>query len=157
MRQEDFFARLYAATYAAILFGQEHVDILLPKDVVYLVCLNQSYDENRESDEVVYPVDDDRIEAGLDANGVVNLLHRNERVPQWIDISVLAADDSVTLIRLRCCGRYHIEDERLYYFSTGFQPFGIKSPEIPYPFRNGGRFPVPTPAQVFMDPMKFSR
>ncbi len=145
MRREDFHSQLLAATFAAITFGQEHVKNRLSLSVRYVALLNQSYDDNREPDEVVFPDDDGRIECDLTDQSVVELLHRDDRCPQWIDISVVGSDRTTTLICLRCCGRYHGDESRLYYYPSGTQPFGIKSPHLPFGWREGRKFRIPRP------------
>ena len=148
MRQEDFQSQLLAATFAAIRFGQNYVVNRLPLDVRYMVVLNQSCDDHRKDDEVVYPADDGRIEMGLTVQGVLDLLHRDGRCPQWIDISVAGADRDVTLLRLLCCGRFHGDEIRMYYYEQGTQPFGIKSPNLPPGWKEGEKFRVPEPNNV---------
>lgn len=103
----------------------------LPPNFSFGVSLNVSADDDHKDDERVYPDDDGRVIFDLEHKDVVDLLCREERVPQWIDISVSSVNRRTTFIHLLCCGRFHSEDERLYYFERGTQPFGIKSPNFP--------------------------
>ena len=147
MRQVQFHNQLLAATHAALRFGQSYVRNRLYLDTEFVAVLNQSYDANRASDEVVYPADEGRVVEGLSDGGAVDLLHRGGRVPAWIDISVLAVANRRTVMRLLCCGRYRADEERLYYHARGSQPFGIKSPDFP-PSRWGQRFWLPRAAKA---------
>jgi hypothetical protein len=148
MRRDDFHFRLLAATYAALRFGQGYVTNQLPLDVRYIALLNQSYDGNREDDEVVYPADDGRIESDLTDVAIVELVHRQDLCPQWIDISVAGADQSVTFVRLLCCGRYHSNESRMHYYQNGSQPFGIKSPDLPEGWQEGVKFELESRARA---------
>lgn len=141
VRPEDFHTQLLAATYAALRFGQGYVKNRLPLEAEYIASLNQSYDARRADDEVVYPEDDGRIVECGTARAAANLLYRDGRCPGWIDISVLAVRKERTVMHLVCCGRYVDDDQRLYYYDRGTQPFGIKSPALP--LRRAGRFRLP--------------
>ena len=148
MRREDFHSQLLSATFAALRFSQNYVNNHLPLNVRYVAVLNQSFDDNRHPDEIVYPEDDGQVHPDLNDVGVVDLLHRDNRCPQWIDISIAGADKETTLFRLLCCGRYHSDEARLYYFESGTQPFGIKSPDIPIGWKSGMKFKVPKPKKA---------
>jgi hypothetical protein len=109
----------------------------------YHVLLNQSFDGNASTSVRVYPQDDDREYSSLSADEAVNVLVREGRCPEWIDISVEAESDSFTLMRLLCCGRFTDEPKQFYYTRQGTGPFGIKSPNLPLEHREGVRFPIP--------------
>jgi hypothetical protein len=96
----------------------------------YLVRLNQSCDDNLKPGEHVFPYDTDPA-APLTTDEVVDLLCRESRVPEWIDISVERADSEHTYLLLLCCGRFTDDDALLYYRDTEFAPFGCKSPSFP--------------------------
>jgi hypothetical protein len=131
MRSNDFHARLLGATFAAMKCCQQLANVPLSLDVCYGVALNQSHDANREADELIYPEDNWRVLFPLTSTEVADLLVRDGRVPQWIDVSVEGISTTSTFVQLLCCGRYHDTDERLYYYDRGTQPFGIKSPSLP--------------------------
>lgn len=151
MRKEDFHNQLRAASFSALRFGQEYVSNRLSHHLTYVVVLNQSADGNRKDDEIVYPEDDGKIHSGLSEIEVVELLHREDRCPQWIDISVAGADKKTTLFRLLCCGRYHADESRLYYYWQGSQPFGIKSPVLPANLKEGKKFKLKKPNKAIED------
>ncbi|MBC8391091.1 MAG: hypothetical protein H8E17_00780 [Deltaproteobacteria bacterium] len=135
MRKEDFHNQLIAASFASLCFGQEYVSNRLSHDLTYVVLLNQSYDGHRKEDEIVFPEDDGKICSDLSQLELVDLLHRDGRCPMWIDIQVAGADKKRTLMSLRCCGRYHDDESRMYYYEQGTQPFGIKSPDLSHAWR----------------------
>ena len=62
---------------------------------------------------------------------MVSLLWRDRRVPEWIDITVIAADARATYFELSCCGRFTGRADFLYYNWTDVPPFGVKGPAYP--------------------------
>jgi len=143
MRAADFRIRLDAASFHATRFAATIVRDKLPFEFRYCAVLNSSNDGNRKVDETVYPEYDNVIHEDLDAKEVVELLCRDDRVPQWIDIAVGFSGRNHSHLSLICCGRYHADDNRLYYFDRGTQPFGIKSPNLPPRYKDGTRFRLP--------------
>ena len=54
------------------------------------------------------------------------------KIPQWINLSVLAADDNFTFIQVHACDRVTADDQKLYYTHEGAKtPFHILSPRVP--------------------------
>lgn len=151
MRKEDFYHQLIAASSATLRIGQQYVSNHLNHDLAYVVVLNQSYDAERKNDEIVYPEDNGKVHCHLSQLEVVDLLHRDNRCPMWIDISVAGADEKVTLLILLCCGRYHADESRLYYNWQGTQPFGIKSPNLPFDWKEGTKFELKKPSVAIED------
>ena len=149
MRPADFRLRLDAASFYATRFAATMVRDKLPFEFRYCAVLNSSYDGNREFDEIVFPNDDNVIYENLGAKEVVDLLCRDDRVPQWIDIAVAFRGTKHSHLSLTCCGRYHTNDERLYYYQQGTQPFGIKSPTLPLHHKDGTRFRLPRERYFF--------
>jgi hypothetical protein len=143
MRREDFHFRLLAATFSSARFAQTMVKDTLRLSARYYLVLNASCDDLRQDDEQVFPEDDGRIETDLSDVEVVALLCRGEAVPQWIDIAVAFATSAFTGFSLTCCGRFHPDEIRLYYYESGTQPFGIKSPTLPLDHQEGRRFRLP--------------
>lgn len=133
MDQATFMHRLQQATDAGRAFAQRFVSRPLPPAARYVVRLNQSHDEDLRLREQVFPDEADPA-APLTAAEVVALLWRDRCVPEWIDISVEAADDQCTFFRLLCCGRFTADESLLYYPESGLSPFGCKSPALPHPW-----------------------
>jgi hypothetical protein len=53
------------------------------------------------------------------------------KVPQWINLSVVAADDDHTYIELCVCNRLTSSMEHLYHTREGNPPFHILGPALP--------------------------
>src|SRR5437763_1764388 len=131
MTRSAFMSLLTKATAASVSFARRYVENDLSETVRFHVRLNQSYDASTKADERVYREDDGREFSFVTSNRVADLLVRDGRCPEWIDIAVEAEGDGYTLIQLLCCGRYTPDETRLYYTRQGTGPFGIKSPNLP--------------------------
>jgi hypothetical protein len=53
------------------------------------------------------------------------------KVPQWINLSVVAADDDHTYIELSVCGRLTSKKAELYHQREGNPPFHVLGPALP--------------------------
>ena len=144
MREEDFRFRLLAASSASVSFASKLVKNQLSLNNRYHVILNMSCDHHAEKHEILYPEDNGKQFFDLSEEEVVNLLSRDGRVPQWIDISVVFTEKRITHIQLYCCGRYTDRIESLYYYESGTQPFGIKSPSLPHNYKESTKFKLPS-------------
>jgi hypothetical protein len=156
MDKATFSNRLREITIDNRKFATRFVTNHLPDSNRYLVRLNQSCDEQLRPGEHVFPHDTDPA-AALTADEVVDLLCRENRVPEWIDISVERADSEHTYLLLLCCGRFTDNDALLYYLDRGNAPFGCKSPSVPLSWsEEQGRFDLhsrktPAPARPQQD------
>lgn len=135
MDRDVFEKRLREVGRHVIRFAREHVLQQLSNDMAFRVYPNQSFDGHpRVGDEVVFP--DESLPEGeflgpWSAEEVVEYLWRTGKVPEWIDAAVESEDGHLSLIGLRCCGRFTASEELLYHRSGGFAPFSIKSPVLP--------------------------
>ena len=144
MDKVTFSNRLHEVTALSRDFATRFVSNLLPELNRYIVLLNQSCDDNIKPSEYVFPHDDDPV-SPLTAAEVVDVLCREDRVPEWIDISVESADSGHTYLQLLCCGRFTDDETLLYYRDTGLAPFGCKSPAFPSRWtEEQGRFDLQT-------------
>jgi hypothetical protein len=144
MQQSDFVRLLDLATADAIAFAKTMLLDQLPEKYIYRIFPNQSYDDNRDADVIVYPMDsldslDDYRE--MTRGDCIRFLYREGRIPEWIDISVGGADTNLTYVDCRCCGRFTNDDERLYYNRRERGPFGVKSPTFPHWIPMGEKSP----------------
>ena len=130
MDKATFSNRLQQVTIVNRDYATRYVSNNLPESNRYLVRLNQSCDDNLKPGEHVFPNDADPV-ASLTTAETVDLLCRDNRVPEWIDISVEHADSEHTYLLLLCCGRFTDNETFLYYRDTGLAPFGCKSPSFP--------------------------
>ncbi|MDZ4403745.1 hypothetical protein [Prosthecobacter sp.] len=149
MTRAKFEQALRGASEASRQFALTVVTNDLPTDYRYVVYLNQSFDESPlEADVTVYP--DDPLGVGdlgspLSTVEVVQLLCRDDAVPEWVDISAYRVTDRFTVFSLHCCGRFTSNIERLYYGDSDLCPFGIKSPVFPPRWKEAqGRFDLNT-------------
>jgi hypothetical protein len=143
MTRSEFIGFLAKASASSLDFARRYVENELPETLRYHVLLNQSFDGNAKPDERVYPEDDRREYPSLLAEAVADLLLRDGRCPEWIDVAVEAQAEDYTQMRLLCCGRYTDDQSRMYYTRQGTGPFGIKSPNLPPGYREGTRFRLP--------------
>lgn len=146
MTRNSFMDLLTKATAASVDFARRFVENELPEVIRFHVLLNQSYNGNAKSDERIYPEDDGREFPSLTLDGVADVLLRDGRCPEWIDVAVEAQGDEYTeytMMRLLCCGRYTDDESRMYYTQQGTGPFGIKSPNLPVGYLEGTKFRIP--------------
>lgn len=143
MTQDEFTNLLRQATKSSVDLAARYVENNLPDSARYHVLLNQSFDGNATPDERLYPEDNSRELQCLTEEQVAALLVRENRCPEWIDISVEAQSVTHTYICLCCCGRFTDDPSKMYYTAQGRGPFGVKSPVLPKKFVSGSKFRVP--------------
>jgi hypothetical protein len=134
MTKETFLELLSMATATCREFATRHVYNELPKAFRYFAYLNQSFDGHPlKDDECVFPEDATQAMplGPLTVQDVIDLLWRDGKVPEWVDISVSRADSAYTYFELLCCGRFSADERTQYYAKRGQGPFGIKSPLLP--------------------------
>jgi hypothetical protein len=135
MDRERFTKHLLEATEVVLPFSRTFLVDPLPDDCRYLVSPNISYDGNPlEGDEEIFP--QESLPGGkhlgpFNIDEVVDLLHRNEKVPEWINVTVHSYDSTFTYLQLLCCGRFTAQDEYLYHKPEGFPPFHGLGPNLP--------------------------
>ena len=147
VEKAEFRRRLRKATETAVDFTRDFVRETLPDAVLYRVSLNSSYDGNPlDADEVVFP-NDSQFEksaslVGRTEDQFVDALWRDGRIPEWIDLNVIAEDGGNTVIQALSCGRYTSNEELLYHQQEGYPPFHVCSPPLPIGYEDGDRFSV---------------
>ncbi|WP_075186522.1 hypothetical protein [Teredinibacter haidensis] len=131
--REAFGNNLLSASRHALEFARTLVIKELPDDVKYVVCLGASYDGNPlESGEITFPEDyNENMRIFDECEKVINLLWRDGKVPEWINISVASEEDGFTNVRLDCCGRYSSDPEQIYHAHEGRAPFHVLGPPVP--------------------------
>lgn len=154
MDRSTFAERLHTASVAARDFARSFVLETLPDEMLFRVRLNQSYDGNPlHPDERVYSEDGalnliEKLALCTEAE-VVDLLWRENRVPEWLDIAVVGETGSETIMGLLCCGRFTANDQLLYHKKEGWPPFHAVGPALPPNHQNGQRFSIYTRCQAF--------
>ena len=132
--------RLTEASEKALSWARRHVVNCLPSSCLYLIYPNQSYDGNPlKDDEELFPKDSlpfPQFLGPLSFDEAVQFLWRDEKIPEWVDVSVQAHDAEYSYIQLRCCGRFTTIEELLYHRAEGCQPFHVLSPHLPPHWRS---------------------
>lgn len=147
MDRTEFAQRLQAASVAARDFARTFVLETLPDEMLFRVRLNQSYDGNPlHPDERVFPEDSalnlsERLHRCTDTEAI-DLLWRDGRFPEWVDIAVVAETGSQTIMGMRCCGRFTLNDQLLYHVKEGCPPFHAVGPAFPPGYQTGQTFSI---------------
>ena len=131
MDTEDCLTYLTSASYHSVKFTENYVKNKLFYNFKFNIKLNQSCDDHADEENDLYPEDNNKELHHLELREVPNILCRNGKVPEWIDVSVIAVGKDYTLIELLCSGRFTKEREKMCYSKRGQGPFGIKSPILP--------------------------
>jgi len=147
MDRETFGARFREAAAACRDVALQFVEEALPRALRFRLRLNSSYDGNPlHADEVVFPEDSapDRARQVLscDAADVVAALYRSDRVPEWVNLSVIGATPAVTIIEVLACGRFTANEGLLYHRREGRPPFHVLGPTLPVGWVEGQRFSI---------------
>lgn len=140
MTKLQFLYQLQEASGLAVDFARRFVKNVLPAQLEYHVKLNASLDDPTLVQFDVFPEDEGVQKLGLADWQVVELLCRNSKVPVWIDINVVSTKKRSTVLNLLCAGRYSNDSEEFYYNHSDTGPFGIKSPVLPYDYKEGEKF-----------------
>jgi hypothetical protein len=152
VNQAAFVLRFQKAVESNVRYAKSMVRHALPDSWRFFIKPNASYDGNPlVDDETLYP--NDSLPTGapvgpLTFEQALNWLWREGKVPEWVDVSVYAADTVHTYVWLACCGRFSGLEKRLYY-RDDVPPFGIKSPDLPAGWESveaSGRFDLPAVA-----------
>ena len=141
MTRDEFILHLKDSSLAALKFAESFVNDELTTNFDYKVTLNASADDLNNNQFDHYPEDNGIIKLDLSETKVIELLHRKNKVPVWIDINVLKSSRKSTTFNLLCAGRFTDNENELYYKNKiGSTPFGIKSPRLPNDFFDEKKF-----------------
>lgn len=143
MTRSEFTALLSKATTASIDFARRYVINDLSDAASFDVYLSRSCDVHATAKERLYPEDKGREYFCITEEEVVDVLYRDGRCPEWIDVSVKAQAPTHTRVRLICCGRFTDDLDLMYYSKRGMGPFGIKSPNLPFDFKEQNKLRLP--------------
>ncbi|MGW0433637.1 hypothetical protein ACWDV4_14005 [Micromonospora sp. NPDC003197] len=147
MDRTTFAERLVSSAEAARRFAGTLVTEALPAALAFRVRLNRSNDAHvsPQPGEVRFPQDSnpdrDRALRWCDESAVVDVLWRDGRVPEWVNLSVIDRTSTVTLVEVVCCGRFTDDESRLYHVQEGTPPFHVLGPTLP-PGHDGSRFSI---------------
>lgn len=131
--RDSFKRNLISAANYAVEFARTLVSNNLPNKIRYVVFLGASYDGNPlEEGECTFPEDYSQRERHFDeSESVVNLLWRDGKVPEWINVIVQSETPEYTNVKLECCGRFSDKAENLYHVNEGRAPFHVLGPNLP--------------------------
>lgn len=73
------------------------------------------------------------LASGVNIESAVEILWRNGSVPRWADIQVKCIQDGATIVSLMISDEYVANFEETLYSERGTGPFGVKSPDVPWP------------------------
>jgi hypothetical protein len=139
MHRDTLIANLRCASLKCAEHTRSMVSDEIPDNFLYLVLPNQSYDGNPlHEDEVVFPdetLSPGRLPPPRPPEEVADMLVRDGRVPEWIDV-IRRVASGYTFTKLLCCGRFTANDQLLYYRDGPCPPFGIKGTVLPPRWRS---------------------
>lgn len=146
MRKSQFSEHLEQATITTKKAAQKYCWNKLPSGVTYFIRLNCSYDSNplRKGEyrfpELVLPKD--RSPQSFTQDEVIELLWRENKVPEWINILPFDVDPNSVCCELECCGRFTNQRRYLYHKPEGYPPFHaqIELPTCDYNLKRDGKF-----------------
>jgi hypothetical protein len=134
MDRAIFLERAEASFAKAISFGQEFAQQELPSHFVLLVFPNSSCDFDLRDGEVVFPdesIPPDTHLGPMNLAEFVDRFWRDGMVPEWIDVNAAGVSDQTTLLEVRVCGRFTLDESLLYHQNAGRPPFSVKGPAVP--------------------------
>lgn len=131
--KDGFRKNLIISSERVVKFTRNYVLNVLPDEIRFVVYLGVSNDANPLDDgEQVYPNDySERKRFFSDVDDVVELLFREGKVPEWINVTVDSEDGESTKVKLECCGRFSDRKEHMYPSPSGISPFHILGPALP--------------------------
>jgi hypothetical protein len=142
MKKEDFIFHLDRASFSAKNFAENYVVNTLHKNFRYDVILCAPNDGSNLEGYEEYRAGKSKRKYDLTNKEAADLIYRKEGVPIWIDISVVKTDENKTTINLLCSSEISMNEEQLYYHESGSAPFGVKSPNLPFNFKEGKKFKI---------------
>lgn len=131
--RESFRKNLLAASDHAVEFARTLVVNKLIGSTRYFVHVGASHDGNPlEKGEIIVSENFDRKKVEFkNCEQVIDLLWRDGKVPEWINVSVASESEGHTTIRLECCGRYSSNPDHIYHIHEGRAPFHVLGPPVP--------------------------
>lgn len=140
MTKREFLFHLNGASFVAFKFAEKFVKNKLVTDFKYNLILTVASNIDGSNKFDIFPEDNDIIKLDLTDNEVVDILYRNNKIPVWIDISVLKSSIKTTTFNLLCSGKYTDNKNEYYYNDNGSGPFGVKGPKFPINYKEGKKF-----------------
>jgi len=123
--REGFRENLISSAQYALEFARSLVVNRLPSELHYTISETAS-DNFHENESYIF----------LDAEKVVEYLWRDGKVPEWVNVFVISANERSTLIKLDCCRRYSNDIKDMYHAREGRAPFHVLGPPAPPDYIN---------------------
>lgn len=131
LTKDGFEKNLVLAARSALEFARTLVVNELPNMIRYVLLLNVSYNDNQlDEDEFVFN-EESLSQEFTESHDVAELLWRDGKVPEWINVSVVSETEEFTNIKLECCGRFTSNPKYIYHAKEGMAPFHVLGPPIP--------------------------
>lgn len=143
----DIFKNRFVAAYEkSVEFGQEFVLENLPRNVLFNLNLNASYDGNASSEFKLFPEDSDMSTGirtkGIELDSAIYYLYRDGMVPQWVNLQLAGVTNGSAIVGIDSCGRFTADEELLYHQGEGWPPFHVLGPILPVGYKRGKRFSI---------------
>jgi hypothetical protein len=147
MNKEIFLERFQQAAIRARDFGQERIEEPLANEVRCRLQMNSSYDGHPlDEDETVFPQDSSPEGllnlASLTVEEAADVLWRDGKVPEWIDVAVVTKTRRYTVVAVESCGRFTENDDLLYHVQGKYPPFQVVGPALPWDHVEGELFSI---------------
>lgn len=138
---------LIETTNCAVEIAAKFVNNKLPPQCRYIVAFND-FDYNELSSnseipkEIVYDIQTKTI-SSLESTNVINLLCKDDLMPQWVNVSVCSVDDNFTYISITYSNRF-VNNKYFYHKKEGSAPFHCLGPAVPANWEKGSKFNLNT-------------
>ena len=131
---EAFQKNLNESIETAFSFARSLVSNELPDKIKYQIFMNCSYDRNKLEDGEVTLANKEQENSLIESESteeVFDILWREGRVPEWVNVSVASEDGIFTYLQLACSGKFSNRREHMYHAHEGRAPFHVLGPPAP--------------------------
>lgn len=150
MDAEIFKQAFEKAAQDALIFGRKHITHPIPDELLFNLDPYDAPGGDRPPEGMIKCRDGrflyEKDLNGIDAATARKLLLVDEKLPEWIHIGAVAADEKFTYMRISYCTSYFTDNDRfLRYRESGNPPFRIWLPNLPGLRASGAPFALPLP------------
>jgi|AGTN01.2.fsa_nt_gi hypothetical protein len=153
MNVETFKTAFDKAAQDALLLGRKHAKNPIPDHLLFNVDPYDDPNGERAPEGMIKSRSGDFLFEkdlnGVDAAAAMKLLLVNEKLPEWIHMGVVAANQDSTYIRISyCTSSFTDNDLFLRYRNMGNPPFRVWLPNLPGFPKPGQKIELPRPEQL---------
>jgi len=132
MEREKFIEHFRKSTELLVDFTKQHCYNDFVENYLFIVKANGSdfHDGLNEFEKKNLKILNRYAKKVLAFDQVVELLHRENQVPLWINMSIYESKSNATIFELICSRRLR-PDEKLFYKAVKYPPFNVKVPIPP--------------------------